>query len=377
MTPDPTLSRLLSDRIVLACRAQLQTAHSLARLLVELVDGGHLRALGYATLAEYADTALDLDPRVARDLLRIGRKLDELPVIDAAMSSGHLSWTKARELVRFATADTEAAWVQYASVRTSRVLEREVAHVGRGTAPPTEGVADGVTERDPARRRVVFPMEATDAEVLFRALALLRARAGLDTAEAEDGALLAALARRVIHEEEEADAHSGAPDGGGDAVPHAASGERYRVVLEHCPDCRETHTRTHGGEAEVSDTITAEAACDAEIVEMRPGPNQGHRTRSIPPATRRIVLHRAGWRCEIPGCRNSLWLDLHHVHGWARGGEHALSNLAVVCSTHHRAIHAGVLAVERLETGSMRVMHYDGRAQIGPAARARLAHVGA
>src|SRR5688572_28632910 len=98
MTPDPQLSRLLSDRIVQACEDHQRTAHQLACLLVELIDGGHLRALGYANLAEYADAVLGLEPRMARDLLRIGRKLAMLPMIEAEMASGRLAWTKAREL---------------------------------------------------------------------------------------------------------------------------------------------------------------------------------------------------------------------------------------------------------------------------------------
>lgn len=378
MTPDPDVSKRLSDRILQACEDHQRTAHQLATLLAELVDGGHLRALGYATLAEYADTALRLEPRAARDLLRIGRKLGGLPKIEAEMAAGRLAWTKARELVRVATPDTEAAWIERAHARTSRALEGEVAHVGRGEPPP-----EGEATREPARRRFVFEVESADAEVVFRALALVRAQSGLDAAEAEDGALLAAIARRVIHEAEEAEARAQVPApaldadgaaapetdgaGGGAAEPRAPSGERYRVVLVHCPDCRDTHALSHGGHAEVSDTILAEAACDAEIVEMRGGPGQGHHTRAVAPAVRRMALHRAGWRCEVPGCSNSLWLDLHHLRARSRGGGHALANLAAVCSTHHRAIHDGVLAVERLDTGAIRVEHLDGRARIGPA----------
>jgi hypothetical protein len=149
----------------------------------------------------------------------------------------------------------------------------------------------------------------------------------------------------------------------------APTGEHYQIVLDQCPGCAATTSRG----AEVSDTIAAEAACDAEIVDMRPGPQQGHATRAIPPATRRKALHRAGGCCEVPGCANHLWLDVHHIWEWARGGRHGMWNLVVLCSTHHRAAHAGCLAIERLSTGAVQVTHGDGRVLVGRLPRA---HVG-
>ena len=52
---------------------------------------------------------------------------------------------------------------------------------------------------------------------------------------------------------------------------------------------------------------------------------------------------------------------------WARGGGHRCRNLAALCSTHHRAVHAGCLGVERLVSGAIRVTHGDGRVLVGAA----------
>ena len=71
--------------------------------------------------------------------------------------------------------------------------------------------------------------------------------------EISDGAILAALVRSgLVATEQEG------------STP---TGERYRVVIEHCPGC----SRTVSPEAEVSDTILAEALCDAELLDMRVG----------------------------------------------------------------------------------------------------------
>jgi 5-methylcytosine-specific restriction endonuclease McrA len=194
----------------------------------------------------------------------------------------------------------------------------------------------------------MFEVESADAEVLLQALAVLRARSDLKAGEVNDGALLAAMAREVVHDAER---------------PEAPTGERYRVVIEHCPTCR----RTVSPEAEVSDTIASEATCDAEIIEMRRGPEQGHMTRAIPPVMRRIVLHRAHWRCEVPHCSNRLWLDIHHVRPRSEGGRNVAENLGVVCCAHHRAVHDGALALYRTKDGALAVEHADGRRYVGSA----------
>lgn len=119
----------------------------------------------------------------------------------------------------------------------------------------------------------------------------------------------------------------------------------------------------------MSDTVVAEACCDAEIIDLREGPKRGHSTRAIPPAMRRIVFHRDGWRCSVPGCTNRAWLQVHHDRPWAEGGGHEEWNLRVLCSAHHRGLHDGLLALTRLPSGAMQVEYGDGRKVRGPVPR--------
>jgi len=372
MNLDVSSSRAASDRVVAACRAHRSAYHTFALAFAALISEGHHVRLGYAKAADYAADVLDLEPRAVAELLRFGRRLPHLPTLSRALDAGELDWTKAREILRIATGDNEAAWVERAKTRTCRQLERDIAAAPIGGAPPATNDApdDALPPAGPARRRVVFEMEAPDEERLRRALALLRAQTDLRAHEAEDGALLAAMADAVIRRAEDAERPAAVPASAVGAPPdddeptHAApppapaaplpaTGARYRVVLEHCPTCATTTMRGR----DVSETIVEEANCDTEILDMRPGPAQGHVTRTIPPATRRMVLHRAGWACEVPGCtrppeQNPLWLDVHHSTPRADGGGHALRNLGALCGVHHRATHAGYLAVERLPCGS-------------------------
>ena len=122
---------------LLSARRQLRRAErELALLLAEIADEEHFRALGYVSLTEYAAATLELSARQTRDLLLLGRRLPGLPVLDKALAEGSIDWSKARELARVVTAETEAGWVARAQTQTARVIEREVAAaVAGGVAP--------------------------------------------------------------------------------------------------------------------------------------------------------------------------------------------------------------------------------------------------
>lgn len=337
----------LHERLLTARRGQRRADFQLAMLLAEMAAGRLYLQLGYWSLVNYAEIVLELTPRTTRELLVLGRRLPDLPHLGASMESGELDWTKAREILRVVTPETERAWLERASEVSSRVLEAEVAGALVGELPP-EG--PGERARRPARQRVVFEMESADAEVLRTAIAAIRAMTHVGRDELSDGAVLAGIARSaLVAVEAEATSPESTP-----------TGERYRVVVEHCPACR----RTVSPDAEVSDTVAAEALCYAEIIDMRPGPMQGHMTHSVPDVTRRRVFHRAGWSCEVPGCTNRVWLDIHHMVPRAEGGKHNIQNLAVLCCAHHRCIHDGTLAVELDQRAPGRVIevrHADGR----------------
>ncbi|GDX81918.1 hypothetical protein LBMAG42_37290 [Deltaproteobacteria bacterium] len=331
--------RLLANR-----RSHRQAEHQLAVLLADLADRRLYAELGYASVFDYADRVLDLPVRQARDLIRIGRHLCDLPVLAAALADGQLGWTKAREIVSVATPETEAAWVARATTVPSRELEKQVACAKTGGLPP-----DAATEpeRGPERRRVVLDMQSADLEVLRQALGLMRSQMGLDAAEVEDGVLVAELARQFLH-------HQSEPS-------DPATGERYRFVILDTAEGGDPRGVVH----DVSDTVVAEAACDAEVIDMRPGSAQGRSSRVIAPVLRKKLLNRAQWRCEVPECCSLLWLDVHHLRARADGGDNQPQNLVVVCSGHHRAIHAGGLALERGVGDRMVVTHRNGDSRQG------------
>ena len=155
-------------------RAQL--AHTLCGKLVAFDELGGPSRLGFASIREYSEHALGLTARECRECLRVGRRLRGLPLIDAALEAGQLSWSAARALTRVVVPETEAEWLGQAQACSMRELEAAISVSSVGELPP-DGEHRPVA---PATTRFVFEVESVDAQIVADALALRRAELGGD-----------------------------------------------------------------------------------------------------------------------------------------------------------------------------------------------------
>jgi hypothetical protein len=108
--------------------------------------------------------------------------------------------------------------------------------------------------------------------------------------------------------------------------------------------------------ARVSAETSQRLACDASRVIMQEDAQGniveiGARTRTIPPALRR-ALQRRDKGCRFPGC-HVRFTEGHHIRHWAQGGPTTLSNLALLCRRHHRAVHEEGFRLERQPEGAL------------------------
>jgi hypothetical protein len=322
----------------------------LMRLLSQMEAARGYRAVGYGTFGEYAAAVLHMPARQARELVRVGRAMPKLPALEQAMADGRLGWTKAREIVRVASPDTVDAWVARAERGSSRELEALVAAASPGEAP-----GDAPPKGPAYTSRVFHRLESCDAEVIDELLVFLRSSVGGD--DVSDGTLLAEFARRYLR---------GLADGADD-VGELPAQEPAVLHLQVAPD-----GQVEGYDAETSDTVAAQVACDAKIVDA-----DGTTARTIPSRVRTIVLDRDRRRCAVPGCSGRFWLHLHHVRPFVFGGGHEPANLLTVCACHHRLIHEGNLRVEVDDVGAVHVQRPDGSVRVGPPEpRRRPTHVG-
>jgi 5-methylcytosine-specific restriction endonuclease McrA len=150
-------------------------------------------------------------------------------------------------------------------------------------------------------------------------------------------------------------------------IDPGAPGERYQVVVHVDapvlvdPD-RPGQSALDDG-AHVSAETSRRLACDASLVVMRHARDGrivvAALTRTIPPALRRALHHRDRG-CRFPGCGVRVGQG-HHIHHWAEGGPTALSNLALLCRRHHRAVHEEGYQLSRAADGELRFCRPDGR----------------
>jgi hypothetical protein len=89
----------------------------------------------------------------------------------------------------------------------------------------------------------------------------------------------------------------------------------------------------------------ARLTCDAEHIGDLENDDLTRVTSTIPAAIRRKVFHRDHFACVVPGCRSKRHLDLHHVIHRESGGDHSMSNVAVLCFGCHQRHHAGQLTI--------------------------------
>jgi hypothetical protein len=359
------LDHLGNEIAELSAHLEAATAHLLD--LIREFDARGGWASGFRSCAAWLSWRIGLDPGAARERVRVARALGTLPRLARALARGELSYAKVRALTRVATPDTEERLLAVGRAGTAEHVERIVRGWRR---VDRQAEAREAARQDATRALYLRPDD--DGTVLIRGrlapevgALLLRALAaarealyqqrygdGVPTQPQQQADALALLAETALHH----------------GLDPGAPGERYQVVVH--VDAAPLADPEQPGQSVLEDgpRVSAETsrrlACDASRVVMRHAPDGrlvevGARTRTIPPALRR-ALHGRDRGCRFPGCGLPFGQG-HHIRHWAQGGPTTLSNLALLCRRHHRAVHEEGFQVERQPDGALRFRRPDGR----------------
>src|SRR5256714_142170 len=331
---------------------------------------------GFRSCAAWLSWRVGFAPGAAREHVRVARALGTLPRLAHALAGGELSYAKVRELTRVATPETEERLLAVGRAGTAEHVERIV----RGWRRVDRKAEAREADRQHAGRALhVYPDEDGTVKIrgrlapevgalLMQALAAAReavypknAPAGTcapgvpqetPTMEQQQADALALLAETALHH----------------GIDPGAPGERYQVVVH--VDAAVLADADQAGQSVLEDGARVPAgtsqrlACDASRVVMRHD-RDGRvvevdaRTRTIPPALRRALHHRDRG-CRFPGCGVRFGQG-HHIRHWAQGGPTTLSNLAMLCRRHHRAVHEEGYQVARESDGELSFRRPDGR----------------
>jgi len=326
---------------------------------------------GFRSCAAWLSWRVGFAPGAAREHVRVARALGTLPRLSHALARGELSYAKVRELTRVVTPETEERLLAVGRAGTAEHVERIVRgwrrmdrkaeareaarqHAGRAlhVYPDEDGTVRIRGRLAPEVGALLMQALAAAREALYQRRADQGPEADPPTMEQQQADALAFLAETALHH----------------GIDPGAPGERYQVVVH--VDAAVLADADPAGQSVLEDGLRVPAgtsqrlACDASRVVMRHAPDGrvmevGARTRTIPPALRRALHHR-DLGCRFPGCGVRFGQG-HHLRHWAHGGPTTLSNLALLCRRHHRAVHEEGYQVERQPDGELHFRRPDGR----------------
>ncbi len=338
--------------------------------LMDVLDHERLRCLrrfdelggwadqGARSCAHWLSWRTGLSPGAAREQVRVARALASLPLMDAALARGNVSYSKVRAMTRTATPENEAAFLDMARSTTAgqiEVLSRKYQEVVDPTSPSAARFFRR-TDLESGMVRLVVQVRPEEAAVVMKALdvAIRMARGApgdvsAGTASSAAGDVSAGTCSR-------ADAllsicESFLADG---ATRTTSVPGRYEVTV-HVSGETLAGKSDEPCELEDGSRVSAETArrlaCGApivEVVENRDGTEVvGRRRARRPSIALRRALEKRDKTCRFPGCPCRLWVDVHHVQPWSQDGETKLDNLVQLCKRHHVLVHEGGFRVER------------------------------
>ena len=331
---------------------------------------------GFRSCAHWLSFRTGLSLPVARQYVRIARKLPDLPLVSEAFSKGELSYSKVRAITRIAEPDNEEQVLEFARAGTASHVEKLVRRYRKANV---ERETERAVEQQQSRHLVTYydndGMLAVRGRLAPEQGALFLKALEVSTDELRDSQNGSAEPSPAIE-----DAECSGDQMRADALARLAeralacdaaessSTDRYQVVVH--VDAEVLADPSSDGRCELEDgpalapETVRRLACNASVSFLAHGPNgeltPGRKTRVISSPLRRALRSRDGTGCVFPGC-TCRGRDAHHIESWAAGGPTVLENLVSLCRAHHTFVHEGGFGVEVLPEGGVRFIRPDGQ----------------
>lgn len=354
-------------------------------LATELDGSLQWDGFGMRSCAHWVTIATGIDLSTAREMLRVGHALCDLPLIHDAFAAGQLSFDKVRSLTHVATSADEHVWLDVALEASGSQLSRICREFRRTIA--MDDPSRSALQR--ARRRLVsWWLDEDGMLALYAAL------------PPEEGRLvLAAIESAVVRPVSDAgDAGEAVPAevGAGsveaavndpceeDPPDHPHGALRADALVRICEgwlaDVRRTspsgitaelvvHVDSEtlsgadpGGRCHIEDgpavstAVARRIACDGSVVIVREREGIpveiGESRRTVTGRTRRLLQLRDRG-CRYPGCTvPASGTEGHHVIHREDHGRTRLTNLVSLCRFHHHRHHEGAFEIVSVRDGS-------------------------
>jgi hypothetical protein len=346
---------------------EISSQHAdLLELLVRFDDQQAWKQSGASHCAAWMNAEIGISTKLSWEYLRVGRRLQSLPMLQALFRVGKLSWSKVRLITRVADSDNEKTLCHAA-------LDASVSEVKRlcdgyrwceddnGDAENTRAMRQwdsrSLTWREASNGstqiQLVLPPELAQAFLnsvehslgelgtADNAMSQRRADAAVLMAESSlqgAGKAIATADRYqvsvTVDESELAPINNGSITNNSNNNTEPVTPAKRPIIIGAGPIGRETARRI---------------ACDCCISVNKTQSGEpidiGRKSRIWPSAMARAIKER-DQQCVWPGCDHSRHLHIHHMQHWADGGSTSVENGVCLCSYHHTLVHEGGYKIE-------------------------------
>jgi hypothetical protein len=346
----------------------------------------------FRSCAEWLAWRCGLSLSAAREKVRTAQALREMPRICAAFAEGRLSYSKVRALTRVVQAHDEDLLLAYALQANAAQVEERCRQL-RNATPESVGGAWRAWERrsltlwrNDARNTMTISVEVPIDGGELIAQALERAvQAGEAAMGPEFAADVRAPAGARVNDPR-GGGDSGSDSGGngwraqqadaliaiakayltgggrGNGAGTSASAADHCQVVVHVDD---SALRGGPGRSDLPIDTVKRLTCDGSLITIVEDDNGtpldvGRKRRTVSTPLKRALWSRDRG-CSFPGCHHTRYVDAHHIHHWADGGDTSLANLTLLCSHHHTLLHEGRFTIRRDHDGALYFRRADGR----------------
>lgn len=328
---DPALlpTEVIEAELIASVAAQGASIHHQLRLLLTYDQRGAWVASGYTSCAAWwADTA-DIEVSTARDQLRVARSTDEHVSLDTALATQRLSYAKVRYLCRHVDADNVDELIALAEpIPAGRLGYALAAYNARKLSD------DELHARQHANRSLSWK---TDADGMYVVTARLLPLDGARLAADVDALMMRGAGQAgdlVGQQRSDAFLTLLNPEqaGAGEVIVHVVANRDGALV----------HTLADG--TPLPNAQASELLCGSSLRALVHD-SSGRPIDASPaagaPSKRQITLIKARDKhCQYARCRATTFLHAHHIQHREHDGPTTIANLTLVCSLHHRHIHA-------------------------------------
>ena len=291
---------------------------------------------GARSLLDWVSARLRIRHATAGQLVNVARRLSDLPVLSARFACGDLSLDQTDAISKMATVDTEEGLIEEALGLSNLALD--------GMARRSAGRSTEDERSVWERRRLVRQWNLDESELRFHGN--LSAVEGKMFDQAIDDRV------NVMGPNPETGMFDLFETRSADALVELAvtTGDQTVSLTQMTVFADlEALTSKADGVAELSNTalvpnetarrLSCDCVLETVITDGSVVVGVGKNSRTIPGWLRRLINHRDDGRCQWVGCRNTRWLQVHHIQHWSHGGPTDLDNLILLCGFHHRFVH--------------------------------------